>query len=195
MTPGQHDPGGKVVLRLGKGIEGDAVFSACDRFRPLLTRAWNASKPLVVFACMNPSMGRARVDDPTLARAQAIAWRAGAGRFAMVNVVDFRATHPKMLLKLPHGTLRSDACLPTIHAQAAAAAESGGFVVVAWGALPRHLRPYAEEALDALRQSGVRIMCLGLTEDGSPRHPSRVSPKTPLIPFPMTSAKEGASHE
>ena len=65
-----HDPGGKVRLRLGEGVRGDAVMSADGRYRQIMRRWLGETFPehYILFVGMNPSTADATVDDPTCAR-------------------------------------------------------------------------------------------------------------------------------
>lgn len=179
-----HDPGGKVRLRLPAGMRGEAVFcdeEGClgDTHRPFLTRSWGLEgAPFALFVGMNPSTAAAEVNDPTVAREVGFAQRWGLTSYAKANVMDLRATNPRRLLAAG-AVPRSEANLRTIRL----AAREAERVVLAFGTLPRQLRPYAEETVAELRKIGVALLCLGITADGSPRHPLYLRSDSPLIPW------------
>lgn len=179
-----HDPGGKVRIALPAGMRAGATFCNAtggpgDTHRPLLWREWGEQgAPYALFAGMNPSTADARFNDPTCGREVGFTQRWGLTAYRKVNVMDLRATDPRRLL-LPDTAPRSTMNLPLI-LQMAKNAER---VVLAFGALPKQLRPYAAEVVVELRDMGIPLFCLGTTLDGSPRHPSRIANATPLIPW------------
>lgn len=168
MSHHGHDPGGKVRLKLKGDVIGDAVFSTCGRYRMLLTRTWaEAERPgSVLWIGMNPSTAEADVDDPTVFKECKFTRRWGYGRYVKANVMDYRATHPKMLL--------ADDVVPCSPANLPAivdAARAADVVVLAYGALHKKLARYGEAVRQALRAEGIRLHVLALTKDGHPRHP------------------------
>lgn len=161
-----HDPGGKVRIALPAGMRGRAEFHGpADCYRPLLWRDWgDHADRFALWIGMNPSTADADFNDPTVAREIARTQDLGLEAYAKCNVMDLRATHPRML---KHASVPpcSDVNLGTIDAYAARAA----VIVAAWGALAPALRPYADRVADLL--AGRMLLCLGRTQDGSPRHP------------------------
>ena len=152
-----------------------AEFSACGRYRYRLDRAIGRSGPAVAFLLHNPSTADASRDDATLRRGIGFARAWGSARLIYVNVWAGIATSPRNLWSMadPVGP-DNDAHL----AQAAReVAESGGFIVVAWGVIrpPRNQRADASRRLgavqDGIRALGGQLRALGRNRDGSPRHP------------------------
>jgi hypothetical protein len=183
MTDPSHDPGGRARLPLSADVLcSGATMSLCGRYRSVLWREWNAAGPSILFVGMNPSVADAAVNDPTVAREMALAKREGASRYVKVNIVDYRATDPRALA-VAEWPIRSADCLPTIIAQARQAHRSGGFIVACWGAIQPMLEPYAVETERALRATGGRLLCLGFTQAGHPRHPLYLRKDTPLVPY------------
>ncbi len=176
-----HDPGGLVRMALQGDVAGDAVMSDCGRYRPLLTRRWGEGPPLC-FIGMNPSTADHTVDDPTVRREIGFARREGCGSYQKANVMDYRATSPQALLR-PGVEPRSDLNVGYIVQMGWLAKHQGGCVVLAWGVLPPGFRRYADEALEALREVGVPLFCLGRTKDLSPKHPLYLRSDTPLEPW------------
>lgn len=173
----RHDPGGKVRLRLSGEVRGGARFSECGRYRPVLWRTWGADDaPYALWIGMNPSTATAEVDDPTIRRETVFTQREGLVRYVKCNVMDYRATSPKDLLK-PGVVPCSPENLPEIALQASGAA----LVVLAYGAAPKPLRGHGEAVSAMLRKMGIKVMCLGLTNEGLPRHPLYVRGDAPLI--------------
>lgn len=177
-----HDPGGKVRLRLCDGVTGTAVFSACGRHRTLLTRSWEgaALEGSVLWIGMNPSTAEAGVDDPTVAKECKFTRRWGYGSYVKANVMDYRATHPRMLLA--DGVIPcSQENIPAI----VAAARAASMVVLGYGALHKKLVSYGEAVKSALASEGIEALCLALTKDGHPKHPLYIRDDTQPFPYPL----------
>ena len=175
-----HDPGGKVRLRLGEGVRGDAMMSADGRYRQRMRRWLGDTFPrhYIVFVGMNPSTADATVDDPTCAREWNFARREGFSGMVKCNVGDYRATHPKMLVQ-PGVEAVSPANIPVIREVAAGAAR----VVLCHGKLNKALAPAGREIVAALQADGIDLWCFGTNADGSPKHPLYLRADTPLVPF------------
>lgn len=176
-----HDPGGKVRLRLGEGVHGDAMMSADGHYRQRMRRWLGETFPdhYIVFIGMNPSTADATVDDPTCAREWNFARREGFAGMVKCNVGDYRATHPKMLVQ-PGVEAVSPVNLPTIRE----AARGAGRVVLCHGKLNKALTPAGREIVAALHADGIELWCFGTNADGSPKHPLYLRADTPLVPFP-----------
>lgn len=180
MSATAHDPGGKVRLRLGEGVRGDAVMSADGRYRQIMRRWLGETFPdrYILFIGMNPSTADALVDDPTCAREWTFARREGFAAMVKCNVGDYRATHPKMLLE-PGLEAVSPANIPAIRRAAAGA----GRVVLCHGKLNRALAPAGRQLVEVLRADGHELWCFGTNADGSARHPLYLRADTLLVPF------------
>lgn len=141
----------------------EAVYSDCEAYRYLLTRTWGRG-PKALFVMLNPSTATEVQNDPTVERCERRARVLGFGAFRVTNIFAFRATDP----------LDMRAALdPVGPGNDAANRDSlpwADLVVCAWGNHGLHLnRGAAVEAL--LRQSGARLVHLGLTQANQPRHP------------------------
>jgi hypothetical protein len=123
---------------------------------------------------LNPSTADAVRDDPTIRRVIAFTRAWGFGWLVVVNLFALRATDPRALTGPgdPIGPL----CDPGLRHWL----EVGSVRVAAWGALRAPLRP---RALAVLGMTEQPWSCLGVTRDGSPRHPLYVSGDTPLRAF------------
>lgn len=185
MSADAHDPGGKVRLALMAGVNGDAVFSADGRHRPLMRRWLGDAFPdrHLLFIGMNPSTADAIVNDPTCAREWTFTLREGFSGMVKANVGDWRATDPKMLLA-PGVVVSSPDNLPTIRAAAARADK----VILCHGKLNRALAPAGRALVDALTGDGVHLWCFGTNADGSPKHPLYLRGDTPLVRWTPPSA-------
>lgn len=179
-APEPHDPGGKVRLRLGSGVKGDAVMSEDGRYRQVMRRWLGETFPdeYILFIGMNPSTADATVDDPTCAREWTFARREGFSAMVKCNVGDYRATDPKMLVA-PGVVAVSPANIPAI----LEAAKGAGRVVLCHGKLNKALATAGRELVEALRSSGIELWCFGSNADGSPKHPLYMRADTPLVRF------------
>ena len=152
-----------------------AVISNCGKYRYRLTRTVNPNnnKGAVAFLMLNPSTADSSLDDPTIRRCKAFANSWGYRELVVVNLYALRSTDPKALLTSanPVGEINKLHLVET--------ALNHDFVVCAWGcnAQPDH----AEDMAKLFRVLGCKLMCLGVTRSGSPRHPLYVKGDTPLV--------------
>ena len=153
-----------------------AQISPCGLYRYRLTREWS-DMPLLPFVMLNPSTADAEEDDPTIRRCMAFGRREGAGGIVVVNQFAFRATNPDALRTAadPFGP-DNDAALQETGREAAAMRVP---VICAWGAHGGH----SNRHIVLLMQTGARLMCLGRTKNGHPRHPLYVRGDQPLEMF------------
>lgn len=152
-------------------------------YRYLLARTW-ANGPRATFVMLNPSTADASEDDPTIRRCIGFAKREGCGGLDVVNLLAFRSTDPQGLrLALdPYGPEN-----PT-HVRDAFR-RSQGPVIAAWGSHPLARRPVdmAAWVAEIAEEEGKAMLCLGVTRDGSPRHPLYLRADAPLRPWGVQS--------
>lgn len=179
----EHDPGGKVRLKMLEGVDGDAEFSDDGKYRYWLSRNWSIRRfsdgrcDYALWIGMNPSVAEADVDDRTIRREMLYTKRMMIDNYIKVNIMDYRSTDPKALLSVHP---RSDKNLR--HIVGLANSPRCVKIIAAWGSLPKALQPYANEIIAALE--GKQLYCMGKTKDGSPRHPSRLGNNVECIPWP-----------
>lgn len=152
-----------------------AVFSPCGEYRYLLERGGDlaSSRGPAVFVMLNPSTADASSDDPTIRRCQNFARAWGRRGIIVVNLYALRSTDPRNLWNDP------DPVGPDNDAWLAKVAGQRGEVVCAWGA---HAKPErVQRVVDLLTDVEARMLCLGTTKDGAPRHPLYVRGDQPLI--------------
>lgn len=145
-----------------------ASISACGQYRYRLTRTWDPGAGALPIVMLNPSIADAAIDDPTIGRCISFAKREGFGGIAVTNLFAFRASAPDDMkgAQDPVGP-DNDAVLVAVFADAA---NLGIPVLAAWGAngefqdRDAHVRGLAQAA-------GARLVCLGRTTSGHPRHP------------------------
>jgi len=172
MTPTSRD---KLIIRrhdTGQ-TRSEAVYSDCMRYRYLLTRVWDDQAGRVLYVMLNPSTADELRNDPTIERCERRSRALGFGAMRIANLFAFRATRPDDLkrAKAPIGP-DNDALL----AEACIWADT---VICAWGVHGDHLQRGAAVA-DLIATSGIRMVHLGLTKQGLPRHPLYVSYAKPL---------------
>jgi hypothetical protein len=131
-------------------------------YRYSLLREWGESGR-VLFVMLNPSTADGEQDDPTIRRCMGFASDAGFGGMSVVNLFAFRATDPDELVGAdnPIGPDNDRVIL-----EEAARAD---IVVGGWGARRAKEAKRIRAVVELLRPR--RILCLGVTTDGSPRHP------------------------
>lgn len=157
-----------------------AMISECGKYRYTLTRVWDETHPKLPFCMLNPSTADAEQDDPTIRRCIAFAKRDGYGGVHIVNLFAYRATDPRELRTAADATGPDNATW-LLDATAYAITHNVPFVC-AWGSGILWLSTNNMRRI--LRRSGARLVCLGTTNDGFPRHPLYVRADTPLEPWP-----------
>jgi len=144
--------------------EAGAVFSSCRRWRYLLWRCWDESKPAANFLMLNPSTADEFKLDPSCTRARNYAGRWGFGAVLITNIFGWRATDPgeMKLVKDPVGRGNDRAILK--------AAKEAKLVVCAWGNHGEH-RARGAEVRRMLFRNRIRVHLLKLNGGGHPAHP------------------------
>lgn len=156
--------------------QSEAHYSDCEQYRYLLRRRWGEG-PRWLFVMLNPSTATELANDPTVARCQTRAMRAGAGAMSVCNLFALRSTDPKALRRVadPVGSAND----PTIAAEVLLADQ----VICAWGADPA-IGERGRQVLDLVRRSGRQPQALQLNRDGSPKHPLYVAYAAEPSPIP-----------
>lgn len=151
-----------------------AAFSSCRRWRYLLWRRWDASKPAANFLMLNPSTADEHQLDPTCSRARDYAEHWGFGSIYITNIFAWRATDPEEMkgAKDPVGRGNDAAIVRAAH--------EAGIVVCAWGNHGAFLeRSAAVTAI--LRKMKIKLHALRVNGSGEPAHPlylpGRLKPK------------------
>lgn len=159
-------------------LENDAVISDCGKYRYLLRRTWDHSKPRALLVMLNPSTADARKDDATIRSCVRLLTGLGYGSMEVVNVFGYRATKPDELLAAsdPTGPANED------HVRRAIA--RCDIVIVAWGAWPpaEAASVYIRNAVRAVRPA---MFCFGKTQSGAPKHPLYIKSGTALESFSL----------
>ncbi len=172
-----------------------AHFSDDGLYRYIALRALdNAGGPNIGFLMHNPSIaGEQGDEDRTSRRVIGFGQRFGAAMVALLNPWAGIATKPRNLWEMDDPVGPEN--LAWIAHACKVIRDSGGFWIVAWGAVspPRALRPAALAHLRGVEAmitaSGCEMFALGLTAAGEPRHPLYVKADAPLIPWPVKIEK------
>ena len=169
-----HEAGGKVRTAWPADSAVSAVFSECQKYRYQLREIWDASKPLVLWLLMNPSVACTDHSDPTLRKTGTFARAWGYGGKLVGNVHAYRATDKSRLLEV------DDPVGPNNNRMILQMAADAKTVVLAYGQPPSDLRARGAEVVALLRHHSG-LCHLRLAQDGTPVHPlylpSTLSPK------------------
>lgn len=148
-------------------------------YRYLLERRWDPFLPTALWIMLNPSTATAMDDDPTIRRVRSFSQIAGAGSFQVLNLFALRAKDPAALAAHPAPVGEDNDEVITWFAR-----HHRGPVIVAWGAHGQQVPDRVDEVLRLLGDLPLR--CLGVTQDGHPRHPGRLAADVGLQPYPPT---------
>lgn len=143
-----------------------AELSECNQYRYKLWRIWDESKPKVLFIMLNPSTADAIINDATIRRCIKFTKDWGYGGFYVGNLYPYRSKEPADLLKCenPLGENNNNYLKEM--------ALSAEIIICAWGNAPTvnklnkiypHYKP-----LENLEKP---LCYLGLSNDGTPKHP------------------------
>lgn len=148
--------------RLARSLAGKPIAEMLSR---LLPGEYLGSR--VVFLMLNPSTADAFKHDPTVGECMKRSRQLGADVLEVVNLFAFRSPYPADLRKRAHGSRGDDADANREILNACCGAE---IVVAAWG---NHgaLDHRATVVRGLLRDHGIKLHHLGLTEGGFPKHP------------------------
>ena len=146
-----------------------ATYSDDEQYRYALEIRWvestSAYTPLMVIG-LNPSTATEAKDDPTIRRCVGFSKSWGFGGLVMTNLFAFRSTDPKRLL-----TQSDPIGFENDIAYIAACLVSGPTVLAAWGSIHSRFKGRAAVVVHELELMGMDVVCLGVTANGSPRHP------------------------
>ena len=160
--------------------ESGATFSRCRRWRYLLWRRWDASKPAANFLMLNPSTADEAKLDPSCTRARNYAERWGYGALLVTNLFAFRETDPERMMaaKDPVGRGNDAAILR--------AAREAAIVVCAWGNHGAH-EDRSFKVINLLKRENIELHILRLNGGGEPAHPLYLPGS--LAPLPWRGAR------
>lgn len=157
-----------------------ATISDCGQYRYSLTRKWQEGVYSLPIIMLNPSTADADIDDPTIRRCMSFARREGFGGIRVVNLFAFRATSPDDMRAAadPVGPSASEHLDEVL----SIAARADLPVLAAWGTQGSFRGRDVSVKLSA-KGWGTKMVCLGVTKDGHPRHPLYVAAAQAFVPF------------
>jgi hypothetical protein len=156
--------------------ESGATFSACRRWRYLLWRRWDASKPVANFLMLNPSTADEVKLDPTCARARDFAERWGFGALLVTNIFAFRNTSPEQM------KAAADPVGPGNDAAIVRAARRSALVVCAWGNHGLFLGR-SSRVKTLLEKKKIQLHALRVNAGGEPAHPLYLPSRLRAVPL------------
>lgn len=138
----------------------------------------------MTFVMLNPSTADDVEDDPTIRRCISFAEREQCSRLLVVNLFAFRSTHPAAL-PLRYRGMGDNPSPEEVYAwRGALGGDRSRLIVVGWGAqtgaVGRLVGQRLPRFLEEVRDSRSVLHALGVTQDGSPRHPLYLRADAPL---------------
>ena len=146
-------------------MEKGADISECGKYRYLLWRVWDESKPMITFIGLNPSTADDVIDDRTITRCMNFAKSWGGGGLYMGNLFAFRATKPQEMFSQtePIGE-RNDEVLKSLISKSK-------FIIACWGNGGVHLN----RSDDVIKIFEENVFYLERNQSGQPKHPLYIS--------------------
>lgn len=142
-----------------------AQFSECGKYRYVLWRIWDESKPLVLCIGLNPSKATKVKNDNTITRLVGLIKNLEYGGFYMMNLFAFITPYPKELKKVQDILGENNKWLTEISAKCQD-------TIFCWGGF-KILSLYNKfsERVDFMKEMFPDALCFGKTNGGEPRHP------------------------
>jgi hypothetical protein len=157
-------------------MQNECQFSPCRRYRYVLHYGCQKPDPakLVMFIGLNPSTADETGLDATLRRVRRFAFDWGYNSFIILNLFGYRTIDPRELKKI------TDPVGPENDYWIEESAPKAELIVVAWGTLGS----FCDRAETVSgRLSTRKLCCVGVTRDGSPRHPLYVRSDAQPMPW------------
>jgi hypothetical protein len=163
-----------------------AILSPDGLYRYELERdvPGNECGPTLGVFGVNPSTADASLEDPTTRRIAGFARLLGFGRYLLGNEFAYRATDVKALAALPLDVAIgpfNDECIRRIMGVSHT-------ILFAWGPLaklPPRLRNRWKDMVRMADDACKVPMCLGVAQDGHPRHPLMLPYSAPMVAWPV----------
>lgn len=155
-----------IGLKGGIILKREAKLDSTEKYRYLLRREWDETKPSALWIMLNPSTADHQKDDATIKACITFATKWGHGSFEVVNLFAFRATDPSELKKLEKDIAIGLDNMIYIRE----ALERADLIVAAWGSNGKtHKRNQDDELISLFKN--YKLKCLDILTDGDPRHP------------------------
>lgn len=152
-----------------------AIFSDDGQYRYALWRVWNRNLSLLLQIGLNPSKAGAEIDDPTVTRNMARAYKEGFGGLLQGNLYGYVSTNPDELLGNGDfgwfiGELTDYYLRQMI--------KMSGRQLCGWGSF-KAVPLRAPIVLSMISEP----YCLGVNGDGQPKHPLYVAYNVPMVRY------------
>lgn len=151
----------------------DAIFSVCGRYRYILSRHWDDSKPKIIMIGLNPSTANADVDDPTIKNVRRICANNGFGGFFMMNLFALITPHPEVLSDSDDPVGENDLYLASMR-------DATEHVCFCWGNFGYE---FIKQRIEIVEQMFPKAVCVGINKNGSPKHPLYIPQEINFINF------------
>jgi len=151
--------------------DNNALFSEDRKYRYVLWRIWDRTRPMIMFIGLNPSTANENDDDPTIRRVKEFARQWGYGGIYMLNLFTFITAYPKELRESNYPTQLADWYIRVY-------SEKSEKVILMCGSFP-----IAEKRLKEVKANLSESFCFGKNKNGSPKHPLYLKKDTKLIKF------------
>jgi hypothetical protein len=171
-------------------LTSSAQFSPCRNWRYTLHRRWRDGSS-VAFLMFNPSTADETQDDPTIRKCVGFAQGWGYGRLVILNLFAIRGTDPRTVERVqdPVGPLNNYWILKAL------ADDGCRELICAWGC-GEHMkradlarRPAALLAELQRSMTYLDVNCLGVRQDGQPRHPLMLAYSTERREFEVAHGR------
>lgn len=154
-----------------------AVFSRCRKYRFMLWRFWDNSKPKVMFIGLNPSTANESENDNTIKKVIKIARNNGFGGVYMLNCFPYISTQPGDMVDFYETDFHDYEDMENMHTLLDVSKRCSE-VVFAWGNFK-----VAIERGKAIAGYFPIAKALHINRNGSPKHPLYCKDDQKLIPF------------
>lgn len=140
-----------------------AIFSDDRKYRYLLWRVFDGSKPMVMYVGLNPSTANENVNDATIKKLMKITKNNGFGGFYMTNLFGIISSKPEILLTDSDPIGDNNAFLHET-------AITSSAVVYCWGSFKQAYKSgRVDQVMILLDQHNP--LCIRKTKSGNPWHP------------------------
>lgn len=136
-----------------------AEFSECGKYRYLLSREWDDTKPYAMCIGLNPSTANGTKDDATIRILIKVLTRLGFGGLKMVNLYSCITSKPKNIFNFLNPEVPHYAWLTTT-------AFNCQTIIFCWGIFPE-----AVHRAKKMKTLFPGAKCFGKNQYGSPLHP------------------------
>jgi len=138
----------------------NAILSEDRKYRYVLSRIWDETKPKVMIIGLNPSTADETEDDPTIGRCISFSKSWGYGGVYMLNLFAFRATQPKDMFNTQNPIGLENNSYIEIYSKKVEK------IVCAWG----NHGIYKNRG-NEIREKFDKLFYLTLNQTGEPAHP------------------------